>query len=110
MAPQQDDHPSDKHWKRILVFADGTGQSAAQTMDQSDYSNVLRLSRCVPYWGDSHRDQIVLYLPGVGTEGGFDGAPSGISSLYKRSTPHEYHPTVIDAQAKIVASFGNAVA
>lgn len=62
--------------KRLVIFADGTGQSAAQQLNINEYSNILRLSRCVPYLGASGIPQQVLYVSGVGTESEFEGVPN----------------------------------
>ena len=63
--------------KRIVVFADGTGLGGAQTTDPANYSNILRLSRCVRYAGIGPDGkpiaQVVFYQSGLGSEGNISG-------------------------------------
>lgn len=71
--------------KKIVLLADGTGNGLlVQT------SNICRLSRALDI---SQKDQLVFYIPGVGTEefkplAAFDGAtglgvPSNVRKLYR---------------------------
>ncbi len=55
--------------KRIIVFCDGTWNSADQTsaFGQPCPTNVARLFQATPYCDESKKPQIVLYIAGVGT-------------------------------------------
>ncbi|KAI6038058.1 hypothetical protein EDC04DRAFT_2896919 [Pisolithus marmoratus] len=66
--------------KMLLVFCDGTGADGTLTGTGVHApfqfpTNVLRLSRAVLQTsaGDNQKQQIVLYMTGVGSEAGFDG-------------------------------------
>ena len=71
--------------KKIVILADGTGNGRLVQV-----SNICRLSRALCL---SDKDQVVFYIPGVGTEGfkplamldgatGF-GVPSNVRKLYR---------------------------
>ncbi|KAI6043395.1 hypothetical protein EDC04DRAFT_2652964 [Pisolithus marmoratus] len=66
--------------KMLLIFCDGTGADGTLTgtevhAPRQFATNILRLSRAVLQTsvGDNQKQQIVLYMSGVGSESDFDG-------------------------------------
>ena len=83
--------------KNIVVYIDGTGNS---DFDESKITNVVKLSRIAP---DIPDHQIVLYLPGVGTENRRTSEPpskrsfSRISQFLKGSNIAKYSDKILGA-------------
>ncbi|EGN98570.1 hypothetical protein SERLA73DRAFT_74765 [Serpula lacrymans var. lacrymans S7.3] len=119
--------------KRLLIFCDGTGmdgnlsesKSMAQakaddantlldekepgaprggSSDPQNASNVLRLSRAVKLYSSEHKQQIVFYQSGVGSEAGFDGDPV-IESKITQATGIAVASKIRDAYAFIAQNF-----